>query len=394
MDGVMPIKNRFADLQNEMVTWRHDFHEYPELQFDLPRTTAKIIELLNEFGVNSIKTKIGKSGIVAEIYGQKRDSGRAIGFRADMDALPVSEMNNFSYKSKIENKMHACGHDGHTTILLGVAKYLCETRNFDGTVVLAFQPAEEGGGGAKAMVDDGLISDWNIEEIYGLHNLPNLKVGEFAIKSGPLMAASDFFEIIVEGKGGHAALPHFSNDTTLASSAIVLALQQIVSRRISALQAVVLSVTGLSTDTMAHNVTPDSVRITGTTRFLNEVERQKMPDSIKKTAQSTADAYGCTANVRYEFGVSVTDNYVKNTEFAIEAAEAVVGTNNIKTDIDPIMAGEDFSEMLAGCPGAFIFLGNGPSASWHNPSYDFNNEALPFGCSWFANLAEKRLPLG
>ena len=279
MDGVMPIKNRFADLQNEMVTWRHDFHEYPELQFDLPRTTTKIIELLNEFGVNSIKTKIGKSGIVAEIYGQKRDSGRAIGFRADMDALPVSEMNNFSYKSKIENKMHACGHDGHTTILLGVAKYLCETRNFDGTVVLAFQPAEEGGGGAKAMVDDGLISDWNIEEIYGLHNLPNLQVGEFAIKSGPLMAASDFFEIIVEGKGGHAALPHFSNDTTLASSAIVLALQQIVSRRISALQAVVLSVTGLSTDTMAHNVTPDSVRITGTTRFLNEVERQKKTDS-------------------------------------------------------------------------------------------------------------------
>merc|ERR1711965_356575 len=212
------------------------------------------------------------------------------------------------------------------------------------------EKSEEGGGGAKAMVDDGLISDWNIKEIYGLHNLPNLQVGEFAIKSGPLMAASDFFEIIVEGKGGHAALPHFSNDTTLASSAIVLALQQIVSRRISALQAVVLSVTGLSTDTMAHNVTPDSVRITGTTRFLNEVERQKMPNSIKKTAQSTADAYGCTVNVRYEFGVSVTDNYLKNTEFAIEAAEAVVGANNIKTDIDPIMAGEDFSEMLAGCP--------------------------------------------
>ena len=387
----MPIKNRFADLQNEMVTWRHDFHEYPELQFDLPRTTTKIIELLNEFGVNSIKTKIGKCGIVAEIYGQKRDSGRAIGFRADMDALPVSEMNNFSYKSKIENKMHACGHDGHTTILLGVAKYLCETRNFDGTVVLAFQPAEEGGGGAKAMVDDGLITDWNIKEIYGLHNLPNLQVGEFAIKSGPLMAASDFFEIIVEGKGGHAALPHFSNDTTLASSAIVLALQQIVSRRISALQAVVLSVTGLSTDTMAHNVTPDSVRITGTTRFLNEVERQKMPDSIENTAQSTAEAYGCTANVRYEFGVSVTDNYDKNTEFAIEAAEAVVGPSNIKTDIEPIMAGEDFSEMLVERPGAYLFVGNGNSADLHNPLYEFNDEVIPFGCSWFVRMAEQRL---
>ena len=389
----MPIKNRFADFQNEMVTWRHDFHEYPELQFDLPRTTKKVIELLREFGVNSIKNEVGKSGIVAEIHGQKVDSGRSIGFRADMDALPVSEVNNFPHKSKIENKMHACGHDGHTTILLGVAKYLCETRNFNGKVVLVFQPAEEGGGGAKAMVDDNLIKNWDINEIYGLHNLPSLPVGEFAIKSGALMAASDFFEIMVEGKGGHAALPHFSNDTTLASSAIVLALQQIVSRRVSALQSVVLSVTGLSTDTMAHNVTPDTVRITGTTRFLDEEERQKMPSNIRKTAQATADAYGCSANVRYEFGVSVTDNYVENTEFAVAAAKEVVGANNIKTDIEPIMAGEDFSEMLSKCPGAFIFLGNGPSASWHNPSYDFNNEALPFGCSWFANLAEQRLPL-
>ena len=389
----MPIKNRFADLQNEMVSWRHDFHEYPELQFDLPRTTKKITELLKGFGVDSIKSEVGKSGIVAEIHGQKIDSGKAIGFRADMDALPVSEMNNFSHKSKIENKMHACGHDGHTTILLGTAKYLCETRNFNGKIILVFQPAEEGGGGAKAMVDDNLISNWDISEIYGLHNLPNLPVGEFAIKPGPLMAASDFFEIVVEGKGGHAALPHFSNDTTLASSAIVLALQQIVSRRISALQSVVLSVTGLSTDTMAHNVTPDTVRITGTTRFLNENERQKMPERIKKTAESTAEAYGCSAHIQYGFGVGVTDNYVKNTQFAIAAAEEVVGTSNIKTDIEPIMAGEDFSEMLTKCPGAFIFLGNGQSASWHNPSYDFNNEALPFGCSWFANLAEQRLPL-
>ena len=364
----MPIKNRFADLQNEMASWRHEFHEYPELQFDLPRTTKKITELLKGFGGDSIKSEVGKSGIVAEIHGQKIDSGKAIGFRADMDALPVSEMNNFSHKSKIENKMHACGHDGHTTILLGAAKYLCETRNFNGKVVLVFQPAEEGGGGAKAMVDDNLNLNWDISEIYGLHNLPNLPVGEFAIKPGPLMAASDFFEIVVEGKGGHAALPHFSNDTTLASSAIVLALQQIVSRRVSALQSVVLSVTGLSTDTMAHNVTPDTV-------------------------ESTAEAYGCSAHIQYGFGVGVTDNYVKNTEFAIAAAEEVVGTSNIRTDIEPIMAGEDFSEMLTKCPGAFIFLGNGQSASWHNPSYDFNNEALPFGCSWFANLAEQRLPL-
>ena len=316
---------------------------------------------------------MGKSGIVAEIHGQKIDSGKAIGFRADMDALPVSEMNNFSHKSKVENKMHACGHDGHTTILLGAAKYLCETRNFNGKVVLVFQPAEEGGGGAKAMVDDNLILNWDISEIYGLHNLPNLPVGEFAIKPGPLMAASDFFEIVVEGKGGHA--------------------QQIVSRRVSALQSVVLSVTGLSTDTMAHNVTPDTVRITGTTRFLNENERQKMPERIKKTVESTAEAYGCSAHIQYGFGVGVTDNYVKNTEFAIAAAEEVVGTSNIRTDIEPIMAGEDFSEMLTKCPGAFIFLGNGQSASWYNPSYDFNNEALPFGCSWFANLAEQRLPL-
>ncbi len=389
----MPVKNRIADLQPEIAAWRQDFHAHPELRFELPRTTARVEALLREFGVDEITTGVGQSGIVAVIRGRQTASGRVIGFRADMDALPIFEATGLPHASTHAGQMHACGHDGHTSILLGAAKYLAETRNFDGTVVLAFQPAEEGGGGARAMVTDGLMDRWGIHEIYGLHNMPSLPVGQFAIKPGPLLAASDFFEIVVRGKGGHGAMPHLTADPTLASAAVIMALQQIVARQVPALGSAVLSVTGIATDTMAHNVIPDSVKLTGTARFLDKAVQEMVAQRLREVAEATAIAYGCKAEVEYMYGVGLTENEDASTEYAIAAARAVAGEAGVATDIQPLMGGEDFSEMLAVRPGAFIFLGNGDSAGLHHPKYEFNDEAIPAGASWFATLAEQRLPL-
>ena len=389
----MPVKNRIADLQPEIAAWRQDFHAHPELRFELPRTTARVEALLREFGVDEITTGVGQSGIVAVIRGRQTASGRVIGFRADMDALPIFEATGLPHASTHAGQMHACGHDGHTSILLGAAKYLAETRNFDGTVVLAFQPAEEGGGGARAMVTDGLMDRWGIHEIYGLHNMPSLPVGQFAIKPGPLLAASDFFEIVVRGKGGHGAMPHLTADPTLASAAVIMALQQIVARQVPALGSAVLSVTGIATDTMAHNVIPDSVKLTGTARFLDKAVQEMVAQRLREVAEATAIAYGCKAEVEYMYGVGLTENEESSTHHAIAAARAVAGEAGVATDIQPLMGGEDFSEMLAVRPGAFIFLGNGDSAGLHHPKYEFNDEAIPAGASWFATLAEQRLPL-
>ena len=389
----MAVKNRIADLQPEIAAWRQDFHAHPELRFDLPRTTARVEALLREFGVDEVTTGVGQSGIVAVIRGRTNASGRVIGFRADMDALPIIEATGLPHASTEAGKMHACGHDGHTSILLGAAKYLAETRNFDGTVVLAFQPAEEGGGGARAMVADGLMERWSIDEIYGLHNMPSLPVGQFAIKPGPLLAASDFFEILVKGKGGHGAMPHLATDPTLASAAIIMALQQIVARQVPALGSAVLSVTGVQTDTMAHNVIPDTVKMTGTARFLDKGVQEMVVRRLREVVEATATAYGCAVEVEYQYGVGLTENAEANTDHAIRAARAVAGEAGVSTDIQPLMGGEDFSEMLNVRPGAFIFLGNGPSAGLHHPKYEFNDEAIPAGASWFATLAEQRLPL-
>jgi len=389
----MAVKNRIADLQPEIAAWRQDFHAHPELRFDLPRTTARVEALLREFGVDEVTTGVGQSGIVAVIRGRTNALGRVIGFRADMDALPIIEATGLPHASTEAGKMHACGHDGHTSILLGAAKYLAETRNFDGTVVLAFQPAEEGGGGARAMVADGLMERWSIDEIYGLHNMPSLPVGQFAIKPGPLLAASDFFEILVMGKGGHGAMPHLATDPTLASAAIIMALQQIVARQVPALGSAVLSVTGVQTDTMAHNVIPDTVKMTGTARFLDKTVQAMVVRRLREVVEATATAYGCTVEVEYKYGVGLTENAEANTDHAIRAARAVAGEAGVSTDIQPLMGGEDFSEMLNERPGAFIFLGNGDSAGLHHPKYEFNDEAIPAGASWFATLAEQRLPL-
>lgn len=389
----MPVNNRIADLAPEIATWRREFHSIPEIQFDLPKTTAKVEALLRSFGVDEVIPGFGQAGIVAVIQGRKTGSNRVIGFRADMDALPIAEATGLPHASTHPGKMHACGHDGHTSILLGTAKYLAETRNFDGTVVLAFQPAEEGGGGARAMVDDGLITRWGIQEIYGLHNMPALPVGHFAIRPGPLLAASDFFEILVRGKGGHGAMPHLASDATLAASAIVLALQQIVARNVSALGSAVISVCGIATDTMAHNVIPDTVKLTGTVRTLDKGILALIKSRMAEVIAGTATAYGVSADFNYEVGVGVTVNTPANTDHAIRAARSVAGDAAVEPDVEPKMWGEDFCEYLDDCPGAFILLGNGASAGLHHPAYEFNDEAIPVGVSWFATLAEQRLPL-
>ncbi|WP_127108722.1 M20 aminoacylase family protein [Pararhodobacter zhoushanensis] len=387
----MPVKNRFAELHPEIAEWRQDLHAHPELRFDLPRTTAKVAALLRDFGVDEVTEGVGQSGIVAVIKGRQSGSGKVLGFRADMDALPIIEATGLPHASTDAGKMHACGHDGHTSILLGAAKYLAETRNFDGTVVLAFQPAEEGGGGARAMLKDGLMDRWGIQEVYGLHNMPGLPAGQFAIKSGPLLAAADFFEITVKGKGGHGAQPHVSYDSTLAASAIVMAMQQVVARNVDPQQPAVVSVTGFATDTMAHNVIPASVKLTGTVRTFDVPTKEMIRDRMKVIADSTAAAYGATVEFLYVDGVLPTINAEDQTDYAMAAAQLVAGS--VKTDVVPSMGGEDFSEMLAERPGAFILLGNGASADLHHPEYEFNDEAIPAGCSWFATLAEQRMPL-
>ncbi|GAB1380527.1 amidohydrolase [Pararhodobacter aggregans] len=387
----MPVKNRFADWLPEIAAWRQDFHAHPELRFDLPRTAGRVAELLRSFGVDEITEGVGQSGVVAVIKGRQTGSGRVLGFRADMDALPIHEATGLPHASTEAGKMHACGHDGHTAMLLGAAKYLAETRNFDGTVVLAFQPAEEMGGGAKAMVEDGLMERWGIQEVYGLHNRPNQPLGSFAVKPGPVLAAADFFEIAVRGKGGHGAMPHLAADTTLAAAAVVMALQQVVARNVPALQPAVLSVTGMATDTMAHNVIPDAVRLTGTVRTFDVPTKQLIKERIARIAASTAEAYGATATLTYQDGVLPTINSGPEAEVALAAAQAV--SAEIDTAFEPSMGGEDFADMLAVRPGAFVFLGIGPSADLHHPEYEFNDEAIPAGCSWFATLAEQRMPL-
>ena len=387
----MPVKNRFAELLPEIAGWRQDFHTHPELRFDLPRTAGRVAQLLREFGCDEVVEGIGQIGVVGVIHGRNGPAGKVLGFRADMDALPIIEATGLAHASTEAGKMHACGHDGHTAILLGAARYLTETRNFDGTVVLAFQPAEEGGGGAKAMVADGLMERWNVDEIYGLHNMPGLPAGSFAIKQGPLLAAADFFEITVRGRGGHGAMPHLSVDTTLAAAAIVQAVQSVVSRNVPALSPAVVSICGFMTDTMAHNVIPDTAKLTGTVRTFDVAIKTLIVERLRAVVATTAAVYGATVDFEYMDGVLPTINAPDQTEHAIAAAQSVAGA--VKTDIDPSMGGEDFADMLAVRPGAFILLGNGDSAGLHHPKYEFNDEAIPAGCSWFAALAEQRLPL-
>ena len=386
----MPIKNRFAELYPTIVEWRHDFHRNPELQYELPKTAAKVADLLRSFGCDEVVEGVGKSGVVGVIHGQVDTSRRVIGLRADMDALPIDEKSDVLYKSEVPGVMHACGHDGHTSMLLGAAQYLCETRNFDGKAAVIFQPAEEGGAGAKAMIDDGLVTRFNIDEFYGIHNMPGIETGKFAIRQGPLMASADRFKIKLTGKGGHAAMPHLAVDTTLVAAQILVNLNLIVSRSIDPLKRVVVTAGTFKTDSSALNVIANTVELEGSVRSLDEDMRDLVQERLHQVAEGTAAANQCEITIEYERGYPITDNNEEATQHAISVASSV---SEVDTDTPPIMPSEDFAYMLMEKPGAFIFLGNGDSQMLHNPEYIFDDEAIPFGSSWYAGMVEERLPI-
>ena len=387
----MPVINRVADLSDEAAVWRRDFHEHPELQFDVHRTAGIVADKLREFGVDEIATGIGRTGVVAVIKGRGQASGKVVGMRADMDALPMTEETGLAHASKTPGKMHACGHDGHTAMLLGAAKYLAETRNFDGTAVLIFQPAEEGGGGAREMVEAGMMERFGIQEVYGMHNHPGLEVGKFSIRPGPLLAAADMFEIKITGKGSHAARPHESVDPVIIAAQIIMALQTIASRNVDPLESVVVSTCMVEAGT-AFNIIPPVVTLSGTVRTLSEAVRALTIKRMDEIARSTAAAHGGSAVLNFGFGAPVTMNNPEKTVFAVKVARDVAGDANVIDDRPPIMGGEDFSFMLNKRPGSFIFIGNGMSAGVHHPEYDFNDQAIPFGISYWARLVETAMP--
>ena len=385
----MPIKNRFAELQTEITAWRRDLHENPELLFDTHRTAGIVAEKLKDFGCDEVVTGIGRTGVVGVIKGKSNASGKVIGLRADMDALPIPEQTGVPYASKTDGKMHACGHDGHTAMLLGAAKYLAETRNFDGTAIVIFQPAEEGGGGGREMCEDGLMDRFGIQEVYGMHNWPGMEVGQFAIRDGAFFAATDLFEITIEGKGGHAAKPQETIDPTVIASQFVLAVQTVASRNANPVEQIVVSVTSFETSSTAFNVIPQRVALKGTVRTLSSEMRDLAEERITALANGIASSFGGTADVDYQRNYPVTVNHTEQTEFAADVARKVSG------DCHPaplVMGGEDFSFMLEERPGAYIVMGNGSSAALHHPEYDFDDEAIPHGCSWWAGIVEERMP--
>ncbi len=383
----MPIVNRLAEMQDEITEWRRDFHSNPELLYDVFETAKSVESKLKAFGCDEVVSGIGKTGVVAIIKGNRGDNGKVVGLRADMDALPIHEQTNKPWASKTDGKMHACGHDGHTSMLLGAAKYLAETRNFQGSVALIFQPAEEGGAGGKAMVDDGMMDRFKITEVYGLHNLPGLDIGSFAIRPGPIMAATDEFDIKVIGRGGHAAMPHLSVDPVVIAAQIISATQGIVSRGNNPLESLVISITKLRAGN-AHNVIPGEVSMNGTIRSLDGEVREYACERLKEVAEGIAKANAAVAEVNIRRGYPVTFNHEAETITAGKIASMIGGEQNVDVSVDPTMGGEDFSYMLEARPGAFIFMGNGDTAGLHHPEYDFNDEAIPHGCSYWVKLAE------
>jgi hippurate hydrolase len=389
----MPITPRLQELQPEIASWRQDIHQNPEILFDTNRTSALVAEKLKEFGCDSIKTGIGRTGVVGVIKGRENTSGKVIALRADMDALPIFEDTGLPYASKTDGKMHACGHDGHTSMLLGASKYLAETRNFDGTAVVIYQPAEEGGGGGGEMCADGMMEEFGIQEVYGMHNMPGIPLGQFAIREGSFFAATDEFTIDVTGLGGHAAKPDEAIDTTVISAQIVIALQTIASRNSDPLKALVVSVTSFRTESEAYNVIPERVQLRGTVRTMDKDIRELAEKRIKELTEHTAAAYGATAEIKYKRGYPVMVNAPAQTAFAAEVAAEVVGPNNVTTDAAAIMGGEDFAFMLEERPGAYILVGNGDTAMVHHPKYDFNDDAIPSGSSFWVQLIEKAMPL-
>jgi amidohydrolase len=385
----MPILNRAAELQDEVAEWRRHIHARPELLFAVENTAAFVAEKLKEFGVDEIVTGIGRTGVVGLIKG-KGEGARTVGLRADMDALPLTEITGKPWASKTPGKMHACGHDGHTAMLLGAAKYLAETRNFNGNVAVIFQPAEEGGGGGNLMVKDGMMERFGIEEVYGMHNLPGLPVGQFATRKGSIMAATDEFTVTIKGRGGHAAQPHSTIDPIAIGAQIVSNLQLIASRSVNPLRSVVVSVTKFNAG-FAHNVIPNDATFAGTIRTLDDEVRAQAEARLREVVEGICAAHGAAADINFHRNYPVTFNHADETEHAVAIATDIAGEANVNPEVDPMMGGEDFSYMLNARPGAFIFIGNGDTAGLHNPAYDFNDEAIAHGISYWVRLAEQRL---
>ncbi len=389
----MPILNRIADLQPEIAGWRRDFHAHPELLFDVHRTAASVAEKLKSFGCDEVVTGIGKTGVVGVIRGSRGPAGqvKTVGLRADMDALPLEEQTDVPYRSTVPGKMHACGHDGHTAMLLGAAKYLADTRNFAGTAVVIFQPAEEGGGGGREMVKEGLMDRFGIEEVYAMHNMPGLPVGQFTIRSGPMLASADRIYIDIEGLGGHAAKPNMCVDTVLVGAQMVNQIQSIVGRNVDPLDSAVVSICMFQAGT-APNIIPQTARLTGTARTLTPAVRDLVEKRLGEVVEGTARLYGARATLTYKRDYPVVRNHERQTAFAASVATEVVGSDKVNTNGRPMMGAEDFSFMLEARPGAFIFMGNGDTAGLHHPAYNFDDEAIPTGVSYFVRLIELAMP--
>ena len=386
----MAIINRIGDLGPKMAEWRQHLHKIPELSFDCPKTSAFIHERLAEIGVDAIHDGIAQTGIVAIIEGQAE--GPTIGLRADFDGLPITEETGVAYASTHPGKMHACGHDGHTAMLLGAAQYLAETRNFAGRVALIFQPAEEDGGGGDVMVQEGIMERFSIGEVYAIHNSPGKELGRFYTTAGPIMAAADTFHINVSGKGGHAARPYDCIDPVVAACGIVTALQTIVSRNHNTRDSLVISTTQIHTGT-TDNVIPETAYINGTVRTFDKQVQALVVRRMQEVVAGQAAAYGCVANLDFDFGYPPTINDTEKAGFAARVAAEVAGDAGVEEDMTPVMGAEDFSYMLEARPGAYLMLGQGEGVNVHHPLYNFNDEIAPIGASFFARLVETAQPL-
>ena len=386
----MAMIEAIVRLQEEMTRWRRDIHAHPELGFEETRTSNLVAEKLRSFGLE-VHRGIGKTGVVGVL--RAGSAGRSVGLRADMDALPIHEANNFAHRSRSDGRMHACGHDGHTTMLLGAAKYLAETRNFEGVVNFIFQPAEEGIGGARAMIADGLFEKFPCEVIFGMHNRPGLALGKFAVRAGPMMAGGGFFDIRITGKGSHAARPESGIDPVLVAAHIVVALQSIVSRNVRPIDAAVVSVTKINGGD-AYNVMPQSAQLAGTVRAFTREVMSLIETGMRRVVKGTAEAFGATAEIDFRLIFAPTVNDTAQANFVAAVCAEVVGDDNVHRNPSLIVASEDFSFMLEKVPGSYFNIGNGAgedSCEVHNPGYDFNDAALALGASVFARIVEKRL---
>ena len=385
----MPILNCAAEMHSEIATWRQALHIRPELMFEVHETAAFVEGKLRAFGCDEVITGLGRTGVVGLIRG-RHGEGPVIGLRADMDALPITEETGLPYASKVEGLMHACGHDGHTAMLLGATRHLCETRNFRGAIAVIFQPAEEGGGGGREMVNEGMMERFAIKQVFGMHNMPGIPVGEFAIRSGSIMAAADEITITVKGRGGHAAMPHRTIDPVFIGAQIITALQGIVARNTDPLDSLVISVTKFHAGEVM-NVIPQTAELAGTVRALSQSARDHAEVRIRETVEGVARALGGEASLVYKRNYPVTFNHPTETDIALDVARYVAGDHKVDGNIRPLMAAEDFAFMLESRPGAFIFIGNGDTAFLHNSKYDFNDAIIPHGVSYWVKLAETAL---